>query len=676
MKLILADLRHATVGTHSAYMPIAIGYIASYAQSVFGSSLAINLITKPNLLTEGLQSSQPPDVLGLSNYCWNAELSRFMGRYAKKIVPNVVIVAGGPEFPTNNEEAADYLAYRSEIDFFVHNYEGEATFLEILKRIQANESLASIKASPPLGVACLNEDGALIRTAAPERFKDLDLIPSPILSGMMDGFLDGSYMPFLETTRGCPYGCTFCVQSNGWYNKIYGFSTERIETELRYIAERMGPHVDVPLGISDSNFGMYPRDLETAKFLAKLSKEYEWPRSFIVDTGKAQAERLIEVALTLGRRMSMSLSPQSLNDATLTAISRTNLGGKKNRKSVYKQFKDNGISSNAAIIVPLPEETKESFITGLRALSDSHVDQPLAYTTMLLKGTPLASKESRNLYKMETRYRLLPRQFGKYMGERVVEYDEVCVATNTMSYEEYLECRGFSLIFLALSSKQYNFLRPVCEKLGVDWFDLLLQVWQAMKEDRGSLGRLYREFITASEEELFDSPEELVGFVQKDANYKRLLSGEIGETIMRNFVPRMIINHFEETVTLTISLLEGIKPDQSWLLDVQAWVIATRNIDTLLDGMDKSTNESKIILNWNVEDWLSGSSNHKLEEYRPAKKFVVVSGDDGIYIARDAMIRLYGSDRLRWVSRLLEAKPLEEMWMKTVLDTSNEAVRS
>ena len=83
--------------------------------------------------------------------------------------------------------------------------------------------------------------------------------------------------------------------------------------------------------------------------------------------------------------------------------------------------------------------------------------------------------------------------------------------------------------------------------------------------------------------------------------------------------------------------------------------------------------------NWDlcvVEDWLSGSSDHKLEEYRPAKKFVVVSDDDGIYIARDAMIRLYGSDRLRWVSRLLEAKPLEEMWMKTVLDTSNEAVLS
>jgi hypothetical protein len=233
----------------------------------------------------------------------------------------------------------------------------------------------------------------------PKRLDNLDLIPSPILSGMMDEFLDGSYMPFLETTRSCPYGCTFCVQSNGWYNKIYGFSTERIKSELRYFSERMATHIDVPLAISDSNFGMYPRDLEIAKILAEISREFGWPRSFNVDTGKSQPDRLVEVALTLGRRMVMGLSPQSLNEPTLAAISRTNLGGKNNRKSVYAQFKDNDIKSTAAIIVPLPEETKDSFISGLRDLSDAHVEQPLAYTTMLLKGTPLPQQNRVNCIK-------------------------------------------------------------------------------------------------------------------------------------------------------------------------------------------------------------------------------------------------------------------------------------
>ena len=50
----------------------------------------------------------------------------------------------------------------------------------------------------------------------------------------------------------------------------------------------------------------------------------------------------------------------------------------------------------APLSAKMPKETKETYIEGLRILSDSHVEQPLAYTTMLLKGT-IWSRRAMNL---------------------------------------------------------------------------------------------------------------------------------------------------------------------------------------------------------------------------------------------------------------------------------------
>lgn len=661
MRVHLCDPRHKTVGRHSAYMPVAIGYLVSFAQAQLENAMSFTLHTDPATLIAAIDCGQA-DVVGLSNYCWNAELSRALGRHAKRVRPESVVVAGGTEFPTEAEEIAAYLAYRSEVDFYVYNYEGEVTFASILADLQRGLSPSSIKMSPPCGVACLDPSGRLTKGAPPERLKSLDVIPSPILSGMMDRFLCGDFMPFLETTRGCPYACTFCVQGDEWYSTIARFSTERITEELRYIAERMAKFPDVPLALADSNFGMYPHDVKTAEAIAELQREFDWPRSFIVDTGKSQLQRLIEVAKKLNRRISMSISPQSMNIDTLKTIKRTNLGGS-NVREVYERMKRNGITTNAAIIVPLPEETKESYIAGLRSLAESHVEQPLAYTTMLLKGTALASKESRQRHAMVTRFRMLPRQFGEYLGERVFEFDEVCVATNTMSFEDYIECRGVSFVFLVMSSTQFDFLRPVCRELGVDWFDVLLQFWQAIKVSDGPLGSIYADFI-AAETQLFDSVEDMRRFIAADENYARLLSGELGENVMRNFVPKVVVNHFCEAADLMLLLAQTRAEPVAWLGAVSTWSRAVRDIFPMLELQLHSFEPVTFELEYDIEAWYGGGGNRPISDFSRSVRYEATADRQGIERAVAAMNRLYGMDMLRWSSRLLEAKPVCEMWRR------------
>ena len=540
--IALADLRHKTVGRHSSYMPIAIGYVGSYAKSLCKDQTEFSLFTDSDKLVPKLKTGKV-DILGLSNYIWNADLSSAVAKFAKSINPKIITIAGGPEFPTDNEEIQEYLIKRSELDFYVFNYEGEISFGYIIREILNGTPIEKMKSNPPPGVASLDKNNKLCKTNNPPRLKELDEIPSPILSGMMDEFFNGEYMPFIETTRGCPYACTYCVQGTEWYNKIHAFSTERISQEFEYIAKKMINHKNVPLALSDSNFGMYKRDETTAEILSSLADKYGYPNSFIVDTGKSQIDRLIIIAKKL-KNLNMSISPQSFNPATLKALKRKNLG-ETNLSRVYDKFKENNIPTHAAIICPLPEETRESYIEGLRSLSESEVNNPLAYTTMMLKGTDLAAKATRKKYNMKTKYRLLPRQFSIVDGRRVFEFDEVCIETNTMTYEEYIECRGASFLFLALSVDQFDYLRRICEEIEVKWFDLFLKIWDKIGKDKGPSGDTYKQFIQASHDEVFASEEAIQEFINIDENFNKLIDGTYGENVMRNFVPKLSINYFK-----------------------------------------------------------------------------------------------------------------------------------
>ena len=218
-------------------------------------------------------------------------------------------------------------------------------------------------------------------------------------------------------------------------------------------------------------------------------------------------------------------------------------------------------------------------------------------------------------------------------------------------------------------------VRLSCEELDVNWFDLLLKIWRTQQADSGKLGKLYQEFITASQNELFNSPERLREFVQNNENYKRLLDGDIGETIMRNFVPGMIIDHFPQVTLLVVSLFRdmGLAPD--WLPDLQAWVAVTRDIGHQLDITNDSETEQpeksvRITQRWNIEDWLLAPKTNRLTRYSPSKVFTVIDSNNAISRAKNSMIKQYGPDRLRWSSRLLEAIPLEEMWQKPTATSS------
>ena len=85
IKILFTDPRHYTVGSHSNFTPIGIGYIAAYVKAeIKNAELEIKLSIKPSEIFD-LINKWKPDVVACSNYIWNSSLSNRICEYTKEI---------------------------------------------------------------------------------------------------------------------------------------------------------------------------------------------------------------------------------------------------------------------------------------------------------------------------------------------------------------------------------------------------------------------------------------------------------------------------------------------------------------------------------------------------------------------------------------------------------------
>ena len=133
----------------------------------------------------------------------------------------------------------------------------------------------------------------------------------------MDKFFDGKLTPMIQTNRGCPFTCTFCVDGADTVNRVNQFGLDRVSAELDYIGEHVTNNVH-SLHISDLNFGMYPRDLEICDDIVGIQKKHNYPTSVLSTTGKNKKERIIQAIEKLNG--TMSLMTVSYTHLTLPTI--------------------------------------------------------------------------------------------------------------------------------------------------------------------------------------------------------------------------------------------------------------------------------------------------------------------------------------------------------------------
>lgn len=658
LKIYLGDLTHDTIVLVSDTIPINIGFVAAYAKKQFGDEIEVSLFKYPQSIIDAIKES-PPDVLALSNYSWNSHLSERVARLAKEVHPEVVTVQGGTNFPHAASQHRDFLLSRPGTDFHVE-LEGEVSFANLVSRVlAARRGQQGLYEGPIDGCVFIDpqsrtsSEPVLVSGGLPPRIRDLDVIPSPYLNGVLEQFFDGRLTPFLETNRGCPFKCTFCHTGNDYFQKTNTFSIERVRQEISYIAPRVTALGIVNLHIADTNFGMYPRDREICLALRQAHDQYGWPLQIMATTGKNNKERVIEITSIMGRMFSVNMSVQSMDQKVLANIKRDNIKLDHFVK-INQHLNEQGRATKGELILGMPGETKESFLRGLEQMVESGLSSVCIYTLMLLNGTEFQDPDYRAKHGIQGRYRIVPLDFGVYENEKVLDYEEVCVESNDMSFDDYLDLRGIALLVEALhNGRPFEELFRYAVTLGESRTHFLRRVYDNIHLAPQAVRQVVEGFLRETRGELWDSQEALVANYQQEDNYQRLLRGEVGGNLIYKYKAISLVFTAEPWISFLAQVCQRVAEEK--LLDGVQVARAKGEIQILaefcrrrLDGLlDVNSSVAPLFFQspFDIVGWLRSEAVAPLAGYarQPAINYEFYYTEEHLKVRSDQFKR-YGTD--------------------------------
>lgn len=449
------------------YLPVSLGMIMAYARTRLDPGrfdLSARFVSSMDDLERQLASAGP-GVFLFSNYIWNVDAHLAASEWVKRRSPRSVTVHGGPSVPSYPGACETFLRTHRHVDFGVVG-EGEKTAAELLGHLADTDA-------PPHHVHGLRflDGETFVQTPERQRSTNLDEFPSPYLAGIFDEVHAHAIYAVLETNRGCPYSCTFCDWGSAIQQKVQHFSIERVEAEIRWICD----HRMRDINVADANFGMFARDVDICRMVCDAKKRTGAPERLIVNYAKSTHKHMVEIVemmASAGLVASGTISIQSRDPATLTAIRRRNI-----RTSEYDkletEFSKRQLPLDSQLMLGLPGGTLESFKNDLRYYFFREVNVRV-FNTVLLVNSPMADPAYRAAYAIET------------------DETGAITSTSTLSAAQIRRCEELARLFRCAHT--YGMLRYVLSYLfwdhGIDPIDYLETLLQDMTgEDRGRYAR-------------------------------------------------------------------------------------------------------------------------------------------------------------------------------------------
>lgn len=400
MNIILATLNAKYIHTN-----LAIRYLKSFAKPEYDPILAEYTIKDPSFNIVSDLYQKKPDIIGFSCYIWNIEETIRVIHMIKKVSPNTKIVLGGPEV---SYDVHDWLHRIKEIDFIIMG-EGELSFKQLLHYFHGKLNLDEVP-----GIAYLQDGKVIIHPAAPKI--DLRNLPSPFRFEE-----DLPHIPkriaYIETSRGCPFNCQFCLSSIEV--GVRYFNREKIKEDIRYLMDH---------------------GVKTVKFVDRtfnISRSYAMEMfQFLIDERKPGVVFQFEITADIMRPeviqflndhapkglFRFEIGVQSTNDLTNDLVKRRQNFTKLSR--TVNMVKESGkIDQHLDLIAGLPEEDYLSFRKTFNDVFAMRPEELQLGFLKLLRGTGL---------------RLQAKQYG-YQYVDLAPYE--IFSNNVLTFEDILHIK-------------------------------------------------------------------------------------------------------------------------------------------------------------------------------------------------------------------------------------------
>ena len=441
MKILLVAINAKYIHSN-----LAVYCLKAYAEKCGDGSdeISIGEYTINQQLDEILRDiyKRKPDMLCLSCYIWNLTYVEEICREIKKVMPQIIIWIGGPEVSYDGVKVLERLP---EVDGVMKG-EGEQTFCDLLHFYQNKtaDGLQNMK-----GIVYREQTGQIVEN---EWRKTMDLSKVPFVYENM-GLFEHKII-YYETSRGCPFSCSYCLSSID--KRVRLRSMELVEKELQFFLDHKVPQVK----FVDRTFNCNHRH---SMAIWRYIKEHDNGITnfhFEISADLLREEELQEMSTMRPGLIQLEIGVQSTNPDTIKAIHRT-MDFEKLKGIVDRIHSFGNIHQHLDLIAGLPYENLESF------------------------------KKSFNDV-----YRLRPQQFqlgflkvlkGSKMHEKAGEYGIVyhtrpmyeVLSTNWLTYDEVIYLKGIE----EMVEVYYNSCQFRCTMLALEAeFDTPFAMYEALAE--------------------------------------------------------------------------------------------------------------------------------------------------------------------------------------------------
>lgn len=336
MRILLAACNAKYIHSNLAVYNL-ISYAREYKEYLILKEYTINQM-KDDILRDIYLSEA--DVVCFSCYIWNISFVKDIISDLSKILPNVKFWAGGPEVSYDSEK---FLLENPQFTGVMMG-EGEATFLELVRYyVEGKGKLPDIA-----GITYRDYYGI---HKNPWR-EILDLSTVPFAYENLEDFKNR--IIYYETSRGCPFSCSYCLSSVE--KKLRFRDISLVKSELQFFIDHQVPQVK----FVDRTFNCKH---EHAMEIWKYIKEHDNGVTnfhFEVSADLLREDELELMSTMRPGLIQLEIGVQSTNPETIKAIRRT-MDLKKLEALVAKVHGFGNIHQHLDLIAGLPYEGIESF---------------------------------------------------------------------------------------------------------------------------------------------------------------------------------------------------------------------------------------------------------------------------------------------------------------------------
>ena len=431
MKILLVACNAKYIHSNLAVYDLQ-AYASDYADHIVLKEYTINQ-QKDDIMRDIYL--EHPDVVCVSCYIWNLSFVKELMAELIKILPGADFWAGGPEV---SYDAEKFLTENSEFKGVMVG-EGEETFKELAghyveKNPQNLKNMTGI---------CYRDGDQIIHNGWRQI---MDLSSIPFIYKDLSEFKNR--IIYYESSRGCPFSCSYCLSSID--KKLRFRDTETVKKELQFFIDNKVPQVK----FVDRTFNCKH---DHAMAIWKYINEHDNGVTnfhFEISADLLREEELQEMSTMRPGLIQLEIGVQSTNPDTIKAIHRT-MDFEKLKGIVDRIHSFGNIHQHLDLIAGLPYEDYDSFRHSFNDVYALKPQQLQLGFLKVLKGSHMMEmcKEYGIVYKTQEPYEVLSTKWLDYdhvlklkTVENMVEvYYNSGQFQNTLEYLENFFQDAFSI---------------------------------------------------------------------------------------------------------------------------------------------------------------------------------------------------------------------------------------